>query len=108
MEQGEVIVTVCRTGSTAASLSGEAIHMRREVGTAMRTSNLVIDPRTNIDPNFVYNGVSFASSDPSAKQGSTSVIKTVTNSQGEQTKIYQNYGGDDAILLEEVTVTSSQ
>jgi RHS repeat-associated protein len=100
---GQAVGTVGNTGN-ASNLTGEDIHLHIHAGTEMNAANLSVTNESAIDMNQFYNNVSFTSADPNANQTNTGVIKTVTNANGQQTRVYQpvNTNGQDAVLLDEV------
>ena len=73
----------------------------------MNGAGTSIANNSTVSPNLVYNNVSFTSADPAAVQNTTGVIKTVTNTDGTQTQIYQqplSQGGSQGVLLPEIMI----
>jgi RHS repeat-associated protein len=107
---GQVLGTSGQTGNASGQPAAEA-HLHIQVGTELATEGGSITATSTVSPNLVYNGVKFSSADPTTNQTNTSVVKTVTNANGTQTRIHQQVGkqaaSGDSKLLNEVTVTGS-
>lgn len=83
---GQNIGTVGTTGN-AQGMTGDDVHLHIQVGTA--TQNGMVANNSVVNPNLVYNSVTFSSANPNATQGSTGVVQTITNQNGTTTNILQ-------------------
>ena len=103
---GQSVGTVGTTGN-ADGMTGEDVHLHIEVGTELRQGGQLISGTSLQSPNVVYDDVNFSSADTSTQQNQTSVIKTVTNDQG-QFRIYQQVGtNNEGLLLDEVVISGN-
>jgi RHS repeat-associated protein len=89
---GQNIGTSGTTGN-AAGLTGDNEHLHFEIGTELRSAGSPFLKKSSLlDANTAYKDVKFTSQNPNARnQSDKGVIKTATDSNGNQTHTFQNF-----------------
>jgi RHS repeat-associated protein len=89
---GQEIGTVGTSGN-ASNLTGDNVHLHFEIGTELRSSNSSFLKKSSLlDANTGYKNVTFTRQNPTAQNESNKgVIKTNTDSNGNQTQVFQNF-----------------